>query len=321
LRRQADLLNQSHDAIFVWKVPGGITYWNRGAEELYGYTREEAIGRVSHELLRTRADVPVTEIEAQITSAGRWRGELKHTTRDGRTVIVESRHDRVIYDGEAYALETNRDMTEMKARQERIQVLVHELNHRSKNILSLVQSIARQTSGSNHEDYIERFSQRLQALAANQDLLVKSEWNGVSIHDLVRAQLAHFADLIGQRILIEGPMLSFTPAAAQGIGLALHELATNAGKYGAFTDVKGRVDIAWACDEGTFSISWTESNGPPVIPPERRGFGNTVIIRLAEMSVDGAVDLQFPQAGLTWRLTCPADKALELGALAKTTCE
>jgi PAS domain S-box-containing protein len=137
LRRQADLLDQSHDAIFVWKVPGGITYWSRGAEELYGYTREEAIGRVSHELLRTRADVPVTEIEAQITTAGSWRGELKHTTRDGRTVIVESRHDRVIYDGEAYALETNRDMTEMKARQERIQLLVHELNHRSKNILSL----------------------------------------------------------------------------------------------------------------------------------------------------------------------------------------
>ena len=108
----------------MWKVPGGITYWSRGAEELYGYTREEAIGRVSHELLRTRADVPVTEIEAQITIAGRWRGELKHTTRDGRTVIVESWHDRVIYDGEAYALETNRDMTEMKARQERIELLV-----------------------------------------------------------------------------------------------------------------------------------------------------------------------------------------------------
>jgi two-component sensor histidine kinase len=166
-----------------------------------------------------------------------------------------------------------------------------------------------------------RFSQRLQSLAANQDLLVKSEWNGVSIHDLVRAQLAHFADLIGQRILIEGPKLFFTPAAAQGIGLALHELATNAGKYGALTDLKGRVDIVWACDEGEFSISWTESNGPPVIPPERRGFGSTVTTSVAEMSVDGAVDLQFPQPGLTWRLTCPADKALELGALAKTTCE
>lgn len=321
LRRQADLLDQSHDAIFVWKVPGGITYWSRGAEELYGYTRKETIGRVSHELLRTRADVPVAEIEAQITTVGSWRGELKHTTRDGRTVIVESRLDRVIYDGEAYALETNRDITEMKARQERIQLLVHELNHRSKNILSLVQSIARQTSGSNHEDYIGRFSQRLQALAANQDLLVKSEWNGVSIHDLVRAQLAHFADLIGERILIHGPSLSFTPAAAQAVGLVLNELATNAGKYGALANLKGGIDITWARDEDTFSISWTESNGPHVIPPDRLGFGNTVIVSLAEMSVEGAVDLQFPSSGLTWRLTCPVDKALELGALAKTTRE
>jgi hypothetical protein len=89
----------------------------------------------------------------------------------------------------------------------------------------------------------------------------------------------------------------------------------------ALADLKGRVDIAWACHEGMFSISWTESNGPPVIPPKRRGFGSTVTTSLAEMSVDGAVDLQFPQAGLTWRLTCPADKALELGALAKATSQ
>ena len=110
-------------------------------------------------------------------------------------------------------------------------------------------------------------------------------------------------------------------AAAQGIGLALNELATNAGKYGALSNLKGRVTVAWARNEDTFSISWTESNGPPVIPPERRGFGTTVIISLAEMSVDGAVDLQFSQAGLMWRLTCPTDKALELGAPTMTTYE
>jgi PAS domain S-box-containing protein len=314
LGRQADLLDQSHDAIFVWKVPGGITYWSRGAEALYGYTQEEAIGRISHELLSTRADVPMTEIEAQVATVGNWRGELKHTTRDGRTVIVESRHDRVIYDGETYALETNRDMTEMKARQERIQLLVHELNHRSKNILSLVQSIARQTSGLGHEDYITRFSQRLRALAANQDLLVKNEWRGVGVHDLVRAQLAHFADLIGQRILIEGPVLSFTPAAAQGVGLALNELATNAGKYGALANDEGHVNVDWACDGETFSISWTELKGPTVTPPKRRGFGSTLITSLAEMSVDGSVDLQYAETGLKWRLSCPADNARELGA-------
>jgi two-component sensor histidine kinase len=258
--------------------------------------------------------VPLTEIEAQITTAGGWRGELEHTTRDGRTVIVESRHDRVIYDGEAYVLETNRDITEMKARQERIQLLMHELSHRSKNILSLVLSIARQTSGPSHKEFIARFTQRLQALAANQDLLVQNEWRGVGTHDLARAQLAPFADLIGQRIFLEGPVLTFTPAAAQVVGLALHELATNAGKYGVLANAKGRVDVAWACDRGTFSISWTERNGPPVTPPKRRGFGSTVITSLVEMSVDDTVDLEYRHTGIAWRLTCPAVKALELGA-------
>jgi len=314
LRRQADLIENSNEAIFVWKVAGGITYWSRGAEALYGYTREDAIGHISHDLLRTQGPVPLAELEAQITTAGSWRGELKHTTRDGRTVTVESRHIRVIYDGETYALEINRDITEDKARQERIQVLVQEVNHRSKNMLSLVQSIARQTSGSSHEDFMTRFSQRLQALAANQDLLVHNEWRGVGIYDLARAQLAPFADLIGQRIFLEGPVLSFTPAAAQGVGMALHELATNAGKYGALASQGGRVDVTWTCDGETFSISWTECNGPPVTPPGRHGFGSTVISSLAEMSVEGTVDLQYRHTGVAWRLTCNADNALELGA-------
>jgi PAS domain S-box-containing protein len=104
LRRQADLLNQSHDAIFTWKIGGGITYWNRGAEVLYGYTPEEAIGRSPHELLRTHHPVPVQEVEAQIAREGSWYGELTHTTREGRVVVVESRHVRVLYDGETYTL-------------------------------------------------------------------------------------------------------------------------------------------------------------------------------------------------------------------------
>jgi PAS domain S-box-containing protein len=110
LRRQADLLDQSHDAILTWKIGGGITYWNRGAEALYGYTKEEAIGQISHELLRTRSPIPMQEVEAQIVREGAWYGELTHTTRDGRTIIVESRHVRVSHEGETYALETNRDI-------------------------------------------------------------------------------------------------------------------------------------------------------------------------------------------------------------------
>jgi len=125
LRRQADLLNQSHDAIFTWKIGGGITYWSGGAERLYGYTAEEAIGRISHELLQTRSSVSNQEREAQ-TAQGSWYGELSHTTRDGREIVVESRHVRVAYDGELYALETNRDITERKRAEERIQLLTRD---------------------------------------------------------------------------------------------------------------------------------------------------------------------------------------------------
>jgi PAS domain S-box-containing protein len=112
LRRQADLLEQSHDAIFTWKIGGGgIAYWNRSAEALYGYTREEAIGSISHELLRTRSSGSNQEREAQIAREGGWHGELIHTTRGGYEIAVESRHVRfVTYDGEIYVLETNRDI-------------------------------------------------------------------------------------------------------------------------------------------------------------------------------------------------------------------
>jgi two-component system, chemotaxis family, CheB/CheR fusion protein len=133
LRRQADLLNQSHDAIFTWKIGGGITFWSRGAERLYGYTAEEAIGRISHELLRTRSSVSNEEREVQ-TAQGSWYGELSHTTRDGREIVVESRHVRVSYDGELYALETNRDITERKRAEEQIQLLMRDANHRAKNV-------------------------------------------------------------------------------------------------------------------------------------------------------------------------------------------
>jgi PAS domain S-box-containing protein len=120
LRRQAHLLDQSHDAIFTWKIGGGIAYWSRGAETLYGYTAGEAIGQSSHELLRTRSPIPMQEVEAQTVRQGGWHGELTHTTRDGRTIMVESRHVRVSYDGETYALETNRDVTARKQAESRL---------------------------------------------------------------------------------------------------------------------------------------------------------------------------------------------------------
>src|SRR5467141_3024502 len=171
---------------------------------------------------------------------------------------------------------TLQDITERKEREEKEHLLMREINHRAKNKLSVVDAIAHQTATRNPEDFVERFSERIQALSANQDLLVRNEWNGVEIEDLVRAQLALFADLIGSRIAVHGPKLRFKAASAQAIGLALHELATNAGKYGALSTDTGRVDVSWASDGETLTMSWTEREGPLVSAPTRRGFGTIV---------------------------------------------
>src|SRR6266849_1347770 len=244
--------------------------------------------------------------------------EYRVQRRDGEVRWVES-HGLAYFEGAgcerraASIVGTVADITERKEREEKEHLLMREINHRVKNMLSVVDSIAHQTATKNPEDFIERFSERIQALSANQDLLVRNEWNGVEIADLVRAQLAHFADLIGSRIAVQGPKLRLNPASAQAVGLALHELATNAGKYGALSTDTGRVDVCWGTDRDTFTMSWTERQGPPVSAPERRGFGTIVMEAMTERSMDGTVALDYAPSGLTWRLSCPAANALERG--------
>ena len=203
------------------------------------------------------------------------------------------------------------DITERKEREEKEHLLMREVNHRARNMLGVVNAIAHQTAANNPEDYVEHVSERILALAAYQDLLVQSEWHGVEIGDLARAQLLHFADLIGSRIATQGAKLRLNPASAQAIGLAFHELATNAAKYGALSTSEGRVDVGWGTDGDTLTMSWTERDGPHVSSPKRRGFGSTVMTTMAERTVDGAVDLDYAPSGVTWHLTCPAANALQ----------
>jgi len=242
--------------------------------------------------------------------------EYRVQRRDGEVRCVEA-YGLTYFEGASHErravsmVGTVQDITERKKREEKERLLMREVNHRARNMLGVVDAIAHQTVASNPEDYVERFSERIRALAAYQDLLVRSEWRGVEIGDLARAQLSHFADLIGSRIAVQGAKLSLTPASAQAIGLALHELATNAAKYGALSTDTGRVDVGWGTDGDTLIIRWTEREGPPVSVPKQRGFGTAVIEAMAERSVGGKVDLHYPPSGLTWRLTCPAANALE----------
>ncbi len=230
---------------------------------------------------------------------------------DGSEFPVEIMLSPIEIDQRRLVLVVVRDVTERKRVEAHLQMLIREVNHRAKNMLSLVQAIARQTATGEPEDFIARFTECIQALAANQDLLIRNKWHGVDVEDLVRIQLAHFAELVGSRIAVRGPKLRLNAAAAQAIGLALHELATNAWKYGALSTDAGRVDVRWRLDGNIFAISWTESSGPSVRQPERRGFGSTVIDSIAKLTVGGEVQLDFAPSGFAWRLTCPPGNALE----------
>lgn len=215
------------------------------------------------------------------------------------------------------AFVTNRDITERKLAEERNNLLMAEVNHRAKNLLSVVQALARQTArGGDPLTFVDRLTDRIAGLAASQDLLVENQWHGVQISKLIEAQLVHFRDMIGTRVVLTGPVLWFTPSAAQGIGMALHELATNAAKYGALSNDRGVVRISWqvtASTQSLFSMSWEEEGGPPVSPPTRKGFGQTVIGPMAEASVDGTIEMKYAKKGFSWSLNALVADILEKG--------
>lgn len=269
-------------------------------------------------------------IEAEITGIRQLRQDRPYrrefrVIRPGGAVRWLEDQGRVEYGENGHAgraVGILRDVTDRKTYEQQAQFLAREVNHRAKNILSLVQAIARQTAASSPVDFVPRFLKRLHALAASQDMLINSGWKGAELRDLIGTLLAHFKDLIGERIILEGPTLRIKASASQALGLAIHELATNAGKYGALSGDDGIVTVAWSVGQGRsgesiFAISWVERGGPPVTPPGRRGFGTTVIETMTKLSLQADVAFDFKPDGLSWRLECPAAQVLEERAAAQ----
>ena len=203
------------------------------------------------------------------------------------------------------------DLSEREKHEQHVHLLMKEVNHRYKNLLAVVLSMARQTArSSSSEEFVDRFSQRLLGLSASQNLIVDGNWGGVSAEELASSQLNHLGEeMQTDRIRIEGPEIIISPPAAEGIGMALHELSTNALKYGSLSGHTGSVELKWSIDQGnrTFQIQWSEQDGPPVSPPERTGFGRTVIEKMAANSVGGSVEVQYQSTGLIWTLTAPIE--------------
>jgi two-component sensor histidine kinase len=193
-------------------------------------------------------------------------------------------------------------------------MIMRELSHRTKNVLAVVQVMTWQTSSMDLDpkDFAERLTQRIDALVRSHDLLTKGEWQGVSLEELIRSQIAPFLDRDNERLAIDGPALHLQPDAAQTMGLALHELGTNATKYGALSCPTGRIEIEWTIEPDVlasrrFHMEWREFGGPEVNRPNTKGYGSTIIKNVIEAGFDGEVVLEFTPHGFTWQLTASTD--------------
>ena len=284
LLRQKRLVELSRAPIFVWEFDGGILEWNRGCEELYGYSREEAIGRRKEELLETA--VPgssFAEMRTKLREEGFWSGELLNRTKDGRVLTIEAVMQLEPFNGRQLALQSIRDITDRKAWEERQRMFQRELGHRLKNTLAVARAIAHQTmrSHSTPAEFVPRFEGRLEALASAHSLLSDSNWEGADLAELVRKLVTPYTleSSLGYRM--EGEPFVLPIDLATPFGLVLHELVTNAVKYGSLSRPGGMILMKWSVKstngERVLDFIWQECGGPPAERPEENGFGTSLI--------------------------------------------
>jgi PAS domain S-box-containing protein len=203
------------------------------------------------------------------------------------------------------------DITKRMEDEAHLRLLLRELTHRSKNLLAVIQAVARQTARhtTSVDDFVEQFDARLQALATSHDVIIEEGWHGASLGELAELQLQPFLNSPDRQVSIRGPTVLLKPEAAQALGLALHELATNAKKFGALSVPEGQVSVTWSRlahpDGDSVELKWVESGGPAVAAPVARRFGSMVIERNLERAVGGKVMLAFPAAGVQCDILIP----------------
>lgn len=312
----AAIVQSSNDAIVSKDLDGIVISWNKSAERLFGYAADEIIGKSITLLIP-----PGQEDEEPAILNRIRRGESVEHYETVRRRKDGSRVDILLtvspikdMDGNVVgASKIAHDIVARKRAEKLLNTVMHEMSHRSKNLLSVIQAMAQQTArlSPSVDTFLERFFARIQGLASSQDLLVNQNWSGALLDELVRHQLQAFAASDLGRFDISGPPLLVNPDAAQSIGLALHELATNASKYGSLSVPKGRVEVTWKLEPAQgvarFRMSWRELGGPRVNAPERSGFGRVLIERLTSEKLNATVLLTFARAGVVWTLDAAAE--------------
>ena len=427
--RLANLLTLSYEPMLTWRLDGPIEFWNAGAERLYGFAQDEAVGRTSHALLRTEFPIDFADLRSQLKDRRNWLGELHHICKDGSKVVVESHMqlfsnnlvleanrdmtkrmeidvalreseqrlrwlaslvessddaivsknlDGVITSwnsgaervfgysaGEAIgqpitlvipedrqseereiltrirrgeridhfetvrqrkhgslivvsltvspvkdangkivgASKIARDITEQKRNQEQIATLAREAEHRSKNLLANALATVNLSQSSSPEGLKQIIAGRIQALANVCSLFVATRWIGAELSAIATQELAPYSEMNGKRTFIDGPQILLEPDVAQAIAVTLHELATNAAKYGALSTPNGQVRLEWSdAAEGRLRLRWMETGGPVAQEPARKGVGGRIIEQMI-VQQKGKVRFDWRKDGLVCEIT------------------
>jgi PAS domain S-box-containing protein len=306
LRWLASIVQSSDDAIVSKSLDGIITSWNKGAERVFGYTAEEAIGQP------ITIVIPQDRQEEERTILTRIRrGErIEHFE-----TVRQRKHGSLIWvsltispvknaEGKIVgASKIARDITEQKRTSDQIATLAREAEHRSKNLLANVQAMVNLSQADVVADLKKAVEGRIQALANVHSLFAATRWIGAELSTIAKQELAPYSATEEKRVRIDGPQVLLEPDTAQAVAVTLHELATNAVKYGALSKANGHIDLKWSHEaNGCLNLRWIETGGPTVQPPTRRGFGGRVIEQMIAQ-LKGDSRFEWRAEGLVCKIT------------------
>jgi PAS domain S-box-containing protein len=305
-RRLASIVENCEDAIISVDLQGIISSWNTGAQRLFGYAAEEVVGKPIAVLIppdRQREEPAILERLRRGERIEHY--ETVRRRKDGSLVDISLTVSPVKNaKGEMVgASKIARDITERNRARELQKLFVDEMKHRIKNTLSTVQAIAAQTMKSASAEERATFGTRLSALASAHDLLTLENWNRAPLREIVERALKPFQDQFRERVAVEGHTdVWLDPTKSSLLAMALHELATNAVKYGALSNADGRVRVVWDAAPDNrpdrVNLLWLETGGPLVVAPAKRGFGSVIIERALKSEL-GAVHLDFDSKGVS----------------------
>jgi PAS domain S-box-containing protein len=299
-------------AIMAIDLLGRVTIWNSGAQRMLGWSVDEAVGKPMPGLLPTEDEGAADSESALLRKHGRAELERWQARKDGSQFWVNALTMPLLgSDGDVIGfLRILQDRTERRQADLNQHTLINELNHRVKNTLSTVQSIVtltlRDAASALHAR--EALEDRLMALSRAHDVLTRESWEGAELSEIVAQAVAPYQTSDAPRIRIDGEPVRLSPRLALAIAMALQELTTNAVKYGALSDVDGKLDITWTIVGLDLRLVWRERDGPPVTPPKRRGFGSRLIERSLAADFKGGSEIEFAPTGVVCVINAQVDR-------------